>query len=784
MVDGGADPVGTDRRVDLWRTGLFDASTTWSSAKWLSYLANRSVSYCSQPGGVAVEFGGEALEGELQAAANAGDTNIAFGLKAYSETTMAYWKRFTDKAYLRVQYNDRPAQPKTSDLTSMPGGACSTTPPYVHRLPEMQAKLYDSDMGSAQQLYAQFIVLWDHDGNGTLTQQWMSGFVGPKTSGSLFKLTIPSTLNVPENQSVFWGVRAWDGHIGSAWSHLVGGHGCYFKLNTSTPASPSITSTDYPESDAANPDDPWHQGVGRYGTFTVRSSASDVVKYRIGINGDPTMEMTPAATGGSVTISLAPDHAGLNYVTAQAVNNAGSASGSAVYHFRVAAGTPAKAHWTLDDPAGATTLAETSGIFPATANDGTTLGVAGLTGTAMKLNGTTGYAATSGQVVNTAGSFAVSAWARLPETKPNHSGTVVTQAAAQRSGFDLSYSVGDDRWVFSRDEADISTAGQVLAKSTTAPVAGQWTHLVGVYDSIAGTIRLYVNGVEAATMPYTKPWNATGRVQIGAGWQGSVTPYFEGDIDDVRIFDRIVGAEEVNDLFRQQPEVNARWKLNGSVGGTTSPDDSGNGHDVTLRGGAYVDDWGGWVGDPPGGLVLDGIDDHADTAGPVLLDTTESFTVAAWVTVAGVPGRDAAVFSQVGETDAGFTLRYSPLANSGNGGYRIEMPNPNTPRSSWPTADHTFFGADSDWDHVVIVYDAFQKQMGLYAEGVVPDARGGGRRGALGQAGVTVHQRVRGHRGLVGLSRHAVGRGGAAADRVAVGVGHRGPGGYRAGRCD
>jgi len=40
------------------------------------------------------------------------------------------------------------------------------------------------------------------------------------------------------------------------------------------------------------------------------------------------------------------------------------------------------------------------------------------------------------------------------------------------------------------------------------PAFGTWTHLVGVYDNVAKTIQLYVNGVvQGGPVAYTTGWN-------------------------------------------------------------------------------------------------------------------------------------------------------------------------------------------------------------------------------------------------------------------------------------
>ncbi|MFA1538069.1 hypothetical protein [Actinomadura monticuli] len=104
--------------VQLWRTATLKSYATWNntnnSSVWLEHLASRDVAFCSR---ASVEFGGAALRSHVQAAANKGYSSITFGLKAYSESTMDWWKRFADDAYLSIQYNRPPLQPDTDTMT-------------------------------------------------------------------------------------------------------------------------------------------------------------------------------------------------------------------------------------------------------------------------------------------------------------------------------------------------------------------------------------------------------------------------------------------------------------------------------------------------------------------------------------------------------------------------------------------------------------------------------------------------------------------------------------------
>ncbi|MDP4505321.1 LamG-like jellyroll fold domain-containing protein [Nonomuraea turcica] len=922
-----------DRSVQLWRTKGFVEGSTWNSTadNWVDHLDSRDVAKgwsSSCPAGD-VEF--NAVDAVRQAAAGSWSTTT-FGLKAANEDDRYAWKRFADDAWLRVEYNNPPPQPKQSNLTMSPGGKCvASSPPAVRVPPTLYAVLHDPDSESAAKVTAEFRLGWDGE------VQWTKQ-VGPKTTGSTFYVTVPSTI--PQNKTISWAVRTWDGYQWSPWSHAGEQTACYFTYDKSVPAAPVLSSTAYPESDPDNEADPWIDGVGRYGRFTADSASGDVVKYWFGINGNPTqaIERRPSSTGGAVTLDVAPDHAGLNYVTVQAFDTAGNVSEIGRYAFRVKAGAPAKAQWTLDEPVESTQVVAAGGAYPATVNDGVTLGVDGISKTAMQLNGSTGYAATTGAVVNTSQSFAVSAWARLPEDKPAHSGIVVSQTGVTRPSFELIYSPTHDRWIFTRYSADNADATVVRATGTASPDGGEWAHLVCVYDGIAKHIKLYVNGKLQDTTAFTTPWHPTGHpLYIGTGaWDGTPRSFFPGEIDDVRIFDRLLMPEEVGDLFTQHPVIKARWKLNdsaaavrqstaywkldeaagatraeevngtypaGKVGAITfgatgkigkavrpdgstgylktagpvldtsqsftvsawaklpatkpastsvittqagsqrnafelsysvpynrwvfgrfsndttsaqivraqsssvpqpntwthltgvynaatkqiklyvngklnqttsfttawnatgplligagawgsavraffpgdiddvrvfnqaitdseiaslatgapqsvSADDAALGRHVTLYGNALIDQGAGWVGTPPGGLVLDGNGDYAATDMPAVR-TDDSFTIAGWVTTAGRPAKPVTIFSQEGEVNSAFTLRYRPDAADpvSAGGYQIEIPDKDAIGAAKPTAEHSAFQSGFSWDHVAIVYDAFQDEMRLYVNG-------------------------------------------------------------------
>lgn len=694
--------------VQLWHASGFGSTSTWNSTddNWIKRLASRDVAYCAR---TPVEFGGSALLAAVKTAVSNKDATISFGLRAYSESTMAWWKRFASDADLRIQYNTPPPQPLMKNLSMSPGGPCVYSPaPTVNRPPIMYAVLTDPDSGSAAKLQAQFRIIWDNNAG-----VWDSPLTEAKTTGSTFQM--PAPLTIPANKLLGWHVRAWDGYQWSPWSSAGEATGCYFSYDATAPPPPSLTSSDYPPSAPDDPDDPWYDGVGRYGSFTLSSTQGDVNRYWVGINTTPTSagEHRPATPGGPVTIQVAPTRAGVNFLYVKALDAAGNASAPATYMFRVNAGAAPRARWSLDEPAGAASLSATvragTAAVSTHVSGGVTLGVDGQVGTAMRGDGTTGYAETSGPVIDTSKTYSVGAWVKLAHT--NGFATVVDQDGTVVSGFYLQYVQDDNRWSFSLSNAD-AVQGGVRVLSTAPPEVGEWTHLLGVYDAVARTARLYVNGVLQQEKPFTMTWNAAGPTAIGrAKHNGAKVDFFPGDIDDVQIYDRLVSAEEAADLFTRHPVLTGRWTLN-----TDGTDGTGHGRDLTTAGEAHVDQAAGWLGSPPGALVLDGAGDYAATAGPVV-STSRSFTVAGWVTAAGRPSARSAVFSQAGSVNSGFTVRYEPSAAGGVGGWQVEMPDSDASGAPAQRAENSAYQSQLAWDHVAIVYDAFADVLRLYVNG-------------------------------------------------------------------
>ncbi|MCK2221691.1 DNRLRE domain-containing protein [Actinomadura sp. ATCC 31491] len=209
-------------------------------------------------------------------------------------------------------------------------------------------------------------------------------------------------------------------------------------------------------------------------------------------------------------------------------------------------------HWTLDEETG-TTAADSSGrATPATLAGAATWTSGWLDG-ALALDGVTGAAQTSKPAVSTANGFTVALWTQL-DYLPAKDVSAVAQTGSRAAGFQLGYDTAQQRWVFGMAADDTDTATLVRTRSDSLANPLEWAHVAGVYDPLAGQIRIYVNGRLSATTvaAHTSKWNATGPVQLGRTKAGGVlTGYWPGTVDDVRTYDGVLNAEQIAQLAAQ-----------------------------------------------------------------------------------------------------------------------------------------------------------------------------------------------------------------------------------------
>ncbi|MFJ3901404.1 LamG-like jellyroll fold domain-containing protein [Streptomyces sp. NPDC090025] len=723
----------TAKPVQLYLTKAIGAGTTWNnsstSGNWYKWLqtTNAAKGWSSSCAAGFLEFGATNVKNTVQDAANGGWPSITFGLKAENEADAGAWKRFTDDASLRVNYNLPPRQIPMKSLTMSPGSTCLATGTKINRFPQITAVATDPDN---ERIGVQFAVAWD-SGDGVHKRRWWStGAEGTapassafKASGSPFSVSLPTSI--PKNIWVGWEARAWDGAEWGPWSSYGDATACYIHIDTSFPDGPSVLSAEFPGSESQSDTLPWTDGVGRYGTFKVDSVATDVVKYEYGLDTGPSAANSIAtANGDERSVSLLLNTPGPHFLSVRSIDGAGNASQPETYYFNVLTGHPQRAGWAMDEQAGSTSIQGTESTFETTAGAGVTneAGHDG-SGSAVSMSSTPdGYLATDRAIVETDRSFTFSGWAKPVGIVSTRNTAVMTQNGQHQS---ITMGLIGDKWAIKVSSLD-SLSGYIwcIAQSDTPAKEGQWTHLAGAYDSSAHTLTLYVDGAVAKSVPNVNMWSARGAMTFGQmKWKGAPSDFWSGGIDDIAVWDRALSGADVLDVAAGRPlttgrPAKARWSLDEPTTGLMFG--RSEAASASLENGATA----GAVGAAGKAVRLDGVDDYIRTPRPQV-DGTRSFSVSAWVRLPPQTGtKPRMIANQRGVHQSEFLLYYSTSAKKWVFGRYTEDSSAATlvsvlqPACTGTTNGVPCFAPTSnEWTHVIGVSDAKTGKLRLFVDG-------------------------------------------------------------------
>jgi hypothetical protein len=230
----------------------------------------------------------------------------------------------------------------------------------------------------------------------------------------------------------------------------------------------------------------------------------------------------------------------------------------------------------------------------------------------------------------------------------------------------------------------------------------RWNHLSVIYDDAIDRMYLHFDGTERETaVIQSLPAEPGVSLCIGAD-EGGTQNYFNGDVDDVAVFDRALTDGEIRGLFHATDHPNrvAGYGFNGTA------DDSGaGGHHGTLIGGTYTTDR---FGLPNAALRLDGSDyvrvaDHPD------LRLTGGLTLIAWVRER-TPGAFAKIISR----------------RNGEYFYFLGIDNGRPYGGIGDGIDHTVTGKSiamipDQWHFLAFVYDDTADRMQIYFDGALDE---------------------------------------------------------------
>ena len=346
-------------------------------------------------------------------------------------------------------------------------------------------------------------------------------------------------------------------------------------------------------------------------------------------------------------------------------------------------------YWPLDEGSG-TVATDHSG----NGNTGTLINsptwTNGNRGKALSFNGSNTYVQTPTQSIT--GSITTSAW--------------VYSSNFNQSGFIIGKNSVNTQWeLFFQANDGLLWRGGAQEDSTLCsfPANNTWHHIVGTQSGTSGS--LYIDGVLCDTGTPTAIGNGSGTIDIGRFNSGF---YFNGKIDDVRLYNRALSAAEVANLYNSgaakfksstvdlqkgsslERDLVGHWTFDGPDVTDKIYDRSGQGNNGYFVGGATST--AKTIGKLGQGLKFDGVDDYVNinTSGTL----SGAYTIGAWVKPLSFDGADAVFGSRTG-SDNSFDMQIASNGlhgDIGSGG-------------GWFTnsADASYTFVPGNWYHVLYV---------------------------------------------------------------------------------
>jgi hypothetical protein len=207
------------------------------------------------------------------------------------------------------------------------------------------------------------------------------------------------------------------------------------------------------------------------------------------------------------------------------------------------------AHWTFDEGSGAVARDVTGNGHDATLKN--TEWVPSPRGQALRFDSKDDQAQYGNiESMMLAGDLTLAAWVKTDASMAPSTHRLIfgdSGYAVQRNG-NLAV---DSYNRLSFEWGDGKSSAAVLAPG--ALMNGAWKHVVAVANSAAVQVALYVDGAVVAEMPMPLPICKTAAKERTTGW--FYNGFFQGDLDDIRLYSRALSPAEVQGLFRSQADV-------------------------------------------------------------------------------------------------------------------------------------------------------------------------------------------------------------------------------------
>jgi len=286
-------------------------------------------------------------------------------------------------------------------------------------------------------------------------------------------------------------------------------------------------------------------------------------------------------------------------------------------------------HYTFASDDGSVVLDQSGNSHTATVF-GATYDIRGKPGGSYDFNGAGDYLQTpDAPDLRITGDVTVAAWIR-PESfaingvSPygNHNLIIGKNVSTVPSEYDMT--ICESRILFTRG----NNASYDFIQGVTVLESNRWYHVVGVAEG--SMARVYIDGqldgtgtLSVAAAAHSDP------IRIGRKGSGGDGLYFDGLIDDVRVYSRALASNDVSQLYMDTKGGPILLYTFDTDDGPLVLDQSGNNNTGTVHGATWTSS-GRWNG----GMVFDGSNDHVDARSVIDdIGTLTAGTFAVWFRV-------------------------------------------------------------------------------------------------------------------------------------------------------
>ncbi|NUS73283.1 MAG: hypothetical protein HOQ05_07745 [Corynebacteriales bacterium] len=307
-ADLGYSWSGTSRDTSLQQTGWVDGNTTWSNQpSWDRWLGESGTAMGGN------EQGSWDVSSTMRDASSGNWDLTSFVMYAHNEQDNVSWRKWAG-IYIEVSYNGVPQVdlPSVEPGLNIDGNDDNDLGWTNTKTPTMKVWTWDEESKTD-------VVFELHEYRVGYIRQWQ---VDDVPAGSYAEFKIPDGV-LDESKAYAVRMRSGDGRYWSEYSQWR-----YFKIDTSIPGTPHVSSSDYPN------DGNWSGRTGE-GSFLLKpaTGSTDISAYKYKLDTDTDTKEVGAT--GDYTLKLTPEP-GERVLQVWAKDRAGNLSKDpAVYRFNV-----------------------------------------------------------------------------------------------------------------------------------------------------------------------------------------------------------------------------------------------------------------------------------------------------------------------------------------------------------------------------------------------------------------------------------------------------------------